>query len=94
MTIPYEETEEIAVRLSSEEAVVLFELLSRWCNDNNRPTPDGACFEDRSECAVLHGVLSALETQLVAPLRSDYRQIVSRSRELLAERWDGSDLRR
>jgi hypothetical protein len=93
MTIPYEETKEIAVRLTSEEAVVLFELLSRWTATDNHDTPSSTCFEDRSECAVLHGLLCDLESLLVAQLRDDYEQILSRAREQLAPRWDGANLR-
>lgn len=91
--LSYEEPEQIAVHLNSDEAIVLFELLARWINDIQHPTPSRACFSEASECAVLHGLLSDLERQLVAPFRSDYRQILEHARRQLADRWDGSDLR-
>ncbi|MFT4180357.1 MAG: hypothetical protein QM636_00400 [Rhizobium sp.] len=89
----YEEPEKIALHLSSDEATVLFELLARWINDTEHPAPDGACFEDASECAVLRGVLSDLERQMAAPFRGDYRQILESARRRVTERWGSTGLR-
>jgi hypothetical protein len=80
------------IHLSPDEAVVLFELLARWCYPKAAQTPGSACFESTAECAVLHGVLADLERQLVAPFRGDYDRIVKEARSRLAGRWDGSTL--
>lgn len=83
-----ENHEAVEIRLDSKEAVVLFELLSRWCDPKTAHTPDNLCFESTAECAVLSGVLADLEKQLVAPFKPEYRQILADARSLLAERWD------
>ncbi|KAA6487780.1 hypothetical protein G6K93_23630 [Agrobacterium rhizogenes] len=78
------------IHLSADEAIVLFELLSRWCGSKaiHTPTPDSKCFESTAECAVLHGVLASLEKQLVAPFKEDYHQIVKEARRRLVDLWD------
>ncbi|OCP01841.1 hypothetical protein BC374_02650 [Ensifer sp. LC13] len=81
------------IRLSPDEAVVLFELLSRWSEENVAPTPDAACFESTAECAVLLGLLAGLQKQLVAPFREDYAAIVKAARRRLVPSWDYADLR-
>ena len=81
------------IRLSPEEALVLFELLSRWCNDTGAPTPDVSCFESTAELGVLHGLLADLETQLSAPFRADYPPVLKEARDRLKDRWDGHTLR-
>jgi hypothetical protein len=85
---------EVTLRLTENVAVVLFDLLSRWSDPAGlTATPSGACFESAAECAALHDVLTNLEAQLVAPFEADYREKVSRARQQLAGRWNGSDLR-
>ena len=81
------------IHLSSDEAIVLFELLSRWTDDKGAATPGRGCFESRAECAVLHGILAHLEKQLVAPFREDYPETVDGARARLAQGWDGATLR-
>ena len=80
MTEFYKEPNEISVSLNSDEAIVLFELLSRWINDNRAPTADKS-FEHSSELATLQNVLTSLESQLAAPFRQDYKLILHQSRE-------------
>lgn len=82
------ETEDVAVvHLSSDEAVVLFELLSRWSSADEGPAPAKDCFESTAECAVLHSVLADLERQLGAPFKTDYEEIVKEARQRLAPGW-------
>jgi hypothetical protein len=81
------------VPLSQDEAIVLFELLSRWFEDDDAARPGVDSFESPAECAVLAGVLASLEKQLVAPFRDDYAKTVEAARERLAEGWDGTALR-
>lgn len=85
--------DEAQIHLSPNEAIVLFELLSRWTEDGQAATPDSDCFESSAECAVLQTVLGCLEKQLVAPLRSDYAQTIEQARLRLADDWNGSTLR-
>lgn len=76
------------IHLSPNEAIVLFELLSRWCDPKTTHTPSSMCFESTAECAVLHGLLADLEKQLVAPFKDDYTQIVEDARSRLVDLWD------
>jgi len=76
------------INLDCDEAVVLFELLSRWSNSKPPETPDSACFESTAEGAVLNTVLYSLERQLVAPFKPDYDLILRRARKALALQWD------
>ncbi|WP_064710151.1 hypothetical protein [Rhizobium bangladeshense] len=83
----------VQIRLSPEEALVLFALLSRWCEDGSAPTPQASCFESTAEGAVLHGLLADLETQLVAPFTAEYRALLKGARDRLKASWDYPTLR-
>jgi hypothetical protein len=76
------------IHLSPDEALVLFELLSRWRDPKALHTPGSLCFESTAECAVLNGVLGDLERQLVAPFKEDYHQVVNDARVRLAGLWE------
>lgn len=78
----------VNVVLEADEALVLFELLSRWCEAGEGPTPAAECFVSTAECASLHAVLASLQKQLSAPFRADYLDHVARARECLTTRWD------
>jgi hypothetical protein len=80
------------VHLSSDEAVVMLALLSRWMNDTDKAAPSGACFESSSECAVLHELFASLERQLMLT-DSDYARTVEGARERLSGYWEGTSLR-
>jgi hypothetical protein len=73
--------ENVVINLDSAEALVLFEMLSRWSSD-------GAAFEisDPGEEVALNGLLALLEKQLVDPLRSDYRERVAQALSVLRQR--------
>lgn len=80
------------INLNPNEAIVLFELLSRWA-DPMQHSPDSQCFQANAEGGVLLGILACLEKQLSAPLTSDYRQRLTDARNALAHSWDYSTLR-
>ncbi|WP_294124090.1 hypothetical protein [Sphingomonas sp.] len=81
------------IRLTPDEAIVLFDLLSRWSGSGDDDTPKDTCFENTAECAVLHGLLGELEKQLVAPFKPNYGEMVDAARGRLAGNWDGATLR-
>ena len=74
-----EKADEVRLNLNADEAIILFDLPSRWINDDGTLTPSAQHFEAPSECAVLHAVLCGLEQQLVAPLRADGDVTLTRS---------------
>jgi EAL domain-containing protein (putative c-di-GMP-specific phosphodiesterase class I) len=76
------------IRLDNDEAVVLFELLSRWSDAEGRATPSSECIASTAESAVLNSVLADLERQLVAPFKSSYEDDLREARTRLALRWD------
>lgn len=80
------------ITLSSEEAAVLFELLSRW-TEGTGPTPTAECFESPAECVVLNSALAQLERQVVASFQADYARVIQEARQRLAGDWTGSTLR-
>jgi hypothetical protein len=81
-------TDTAKIKLSADEALVLFELLSRWSDSSDAPTPDATCFESTAEGAVLNMVLCDLEKQLVAPFRQEYEELLSAARTRLEISWD------
>ncbi|MCB1480220.1 MAG: hypothetical protein R3D43_05130 [Tepidamorphaceae bacterium] len=85
--------EDADIHLSADEALVLFDLLSRWCEDGETPTPGGDCFESTAECAAIHGLLASLERRLVTPMRGDYHEYLREARLRLAPAWDYPTLR-
>jgi hypothetical protein len=81
-------TDTAKIKLSADEALVLFELLSRWSDSSDAPTPDATCFESTAEGAVLNMVLCDLEKQLVAPFRQEYEELLNAARSRLEINWD------
>ncbi|MBP0580604.1 hypothetical protein J8I29_14865 [Labrys sp. LIt4] len=82
----------VEIGLDASEAVVLFELLSRWCDPKTQATPSSGCFQSTAECAVLLGLLGSLEKQLAAPFKPDYGEIVAQARRDLEPLWDHATL--
>lgn len=72
---------EIKLTLSRDEALVLFELLARWEDDD---TLDGMLFD--GEMVALTRLFGALERTLVAPFDPRYRTWLSHARKRLAAR--------
>ena len=77
--------DEAELHLSEDEAIVLFDLLSRWSEAGHKLLPDA--FESPAERAVLDQLLAHLEKQLVVPFKPEYREIVEGARRRLVERW-------
>ena len=93
MTDPSFSEGPFAVALSGDEALVLFELLSRWCDDRDAPAPGPELFESPAETRVLSQVQAGLEAQLAAPLRADYLDLLGAARRRLSADWDWHTLR-
>ena len=66
------------IKLSKDEALVLFELLARI----NEDVPEGL-FEDQSEQQVLWNLEAELERQLSEPFSSNYKTLLSEARNNL-----------
>ena len=64
----------IQLTLSSDEALVFFEWLSRF---NEKPQQ---AFEDQAEQRVLWDIEAMLQKQLVEPFASDYRELLEQAR--------------
>ena len=67
----------VTLSLSSDEALVLFDWLSRFNSS------EGRHFDHPAEQRVLWNIEAMLESQLVAPLNPNYREIVSAARDRL-----------
>jgi len=63
------------IELSDDEALVLFELLARHEDDLRLD------IQHEAERIVLWRIGGCLETQLVAPLRPEYAELLQRARE-------------
>ena len=68
----------VDLRLTNDEALVLFDVLHRWEDDGRGPT------DDLGERAALDALSCALESALVEPFNSDYGALVRSARERLA----------
>ena len=66
----------VNIELTREEAIVLFEFLARFNEQNSI-----AFFEDQAEQRVLWDIESALEKSLHEPFRADYSEIVQKARD-------------
>jgi len=66
----------INIGLTKEEAIVLFEFLARF-NEQERKE----LFEDQAEKRVLWDIECILEKELSEPFSSDYLEIVKKARE-------------
>lgn len=72
--------QKVNIELTKEEAIVLFEFLGRFNEDD-----DSSRFEDQAEQRVLWNIESSLEKKLSEPLRAYFQDIVSKSRERLRD---------
>jgi hypothetical protein len=71
--------EPVSVELTADEALVLFDLLSRYCDSNVLATVD------QSEQRALWNLLCLLEKQLVEPFRTEYTQLLKGARDRLRD---------
>ncbi len=67
--------EGVTIELSGEEALVLFEFLSRYSDEKKLE------IVDQAEQRVLWDLCCILERQLVAPFKAEYADLLSRARE-------------
>jgi hypothetical protein len=67
--------EEIQIKLSKEEALVLFEFLSRFSNEETLK------IVDQSEAHVLWDILCNLEKVLIEPFSNKYIEILEEARK-------------
>lgn len=82
MLAPVEERE-VVLRLSGDEALVLFE----WLNRTNKATNDfGDLVEDQAEQRALWNLTCLLERELVEPFSPEYLELVEQARERLRDR--------
>jgi hypothetical protein len=75
------EAHTFSVMLDADEALVLFEFLSRWSNDG-KPLE----VADAGEATALDAILAQLEKQLVDPFRADYAERLQKARAELRRR--------
>ena len=80
-----EETAPVTVELPRDEALVLFELLHRWEDENAVGGP-----LERGEQVALCALSGLLERELVEPFRENYGELVEAARARL----DPEDLAR
>jgi hypothetical protein len=68
------EERKVTLSLSREEALVLFEWLSRFNKEENHE------FEDQAEQRVLWDIEAMLESDLVEPLDPKYDELLAKAR--------------
>jgi hypothetical protein len=74
------ESEEIIIKFNKEEAIVLFEFLSRLNEKENKEL-----FEDQSEEKMLWLLEGQLEKILVEPFMPNYREILLEARNQIRD---------
>jgi hypothetical protein len=72
----------VRLDLSRDEALVLFEFLSRFSNSN------ALAIEDQVEERALWNLLCLMERQMVEPFLPEYPQLIQQARERLRDRAD------
>ena len=75
------------IERTSDEALVLFELLERFSDTENKSTSPRTLtleLEHPSERAVIWGLTGALERELAEPFDPEYLRLLSEARERLA----------
>lgn len=73
------------LQLEKDQALVLFELLSRWIDDAPQPTPSAECFQSPAELVVLKQLDEKLKALLSEPLQPDYPEILGAARDRLSD---------
>lgn len=76
-------SEIINISLSKNQALVLFEFLSRFSGNDSKLT-----IEDQSEERVLWDLCCDLEKILVEPFQENYRELLNQAREKLRDKND------
>lgn len=76
-----EQRERFVLELSSEEALVLFEWLSRSEDEDDEMLE--STFADKAEQFVLWSLHAQLQKALVAPFRTDYDRLLQAARDAI-----------
>ncbi len=71
--------ESVHITLTANEALVLFDALTRFCET------DTLEIEDQAEQQALWKLLAQFEKQLVEPFRQDYRELLAAARDRLRD---------
>jgi hypothetical protein len=72
--------EALSIKIGKQEALVLFDLLGRWLDDQNGKEISAQTVDD-SEIWALNGIYGSLQSILVEPFQDDYSNIVKSARE-------------
>ena len=78
-------SKEVHIALSHDEALVLFDLLSRWIEEKDA-APIKPLVEHDGELWSLNSLLCLLERELGEPFSTDYGKLVDAARARLVER--------
>ena len=76
------QVQSVTLVLTPAEALVLFELLSRWAETDAASVP----LEHQAEYRVLWDILARLESMLAEPFMPDYQDWLDRARELVRDK--------
>jgi hypothetical protein len=74
-------SDKINISLNKEEALILFDFLSRFSESDFKLT-----IEDKAEERVLWNLCCDLEKILVEPFQENYRELLNQSREKLRDK--------
>jgi hypothetical protein len=75
----YNDTSKVQISLGTDEALVLFEFLSRFEESNELK------IVDQAEQRALSNLLGSLEKQLVPPFQEDYEEQIRQARNRLRD---------
>ena len=75
------ENNEVTIRLNKDEALVLFEFLSRFNEKDNNEI-----FQDQAEEKTLWTIEGQLEKILVEPFMPDYKDIIQNARNRVRDK--------
>jgi len=73
---------EIQISLTDDEALVLFEFLSRFSET------DSLTIEDQAEERILWNLCCDLESVLVEPFKEDYANILAQARQNIRDKFE------
>jgi len=79
-------SKEVHIALSHDEALVLFDLLSRWIEEKEA-APIKPLVEHEGELWSLNSLLCLLQRDLGEPFSSDYGKLVGAARARLVDRY-------
>jgi len=74
-------TDPITISLSKNEAIVLFEILSRSTELRS------SIIQDKSEKAVFDQLCAGLESILVEPFQPDFKETLKKAKQEIAEKF-------